>query len=106
MHFASFVTHSHAFCLFPNTFGNSFSIWVVFFSHQFAVSGMLKQLAVSLALRCLSYDFVGTSVDESSEEFGTVQVFSLSSSVYLFIICCPYWLTCRKKIYAIQALDG
>uniref|UniRef100_A0A0E0NYA0 Importin N-terminal domain-containing protein n=1 Tax=Oryza rufipogon TaxID=4529 RepID=A0A0E0NYA0_ORYRU len=27
-----------------------------------------------LALRCLSYDFVGCPVDESSEEFGTVQL--------------------------------
>ncbi|KAL5220326.1 hypothetical protein ABZP36_025039 [Zizania latifolia] len=29
---------------------------------------------LSLALRCLSYDFVGCPVDESSEEFGTVQL--------------------------------
>ncbi|XP_020249688.1 LOW QUALITY PROTEIN: exportin-7 [Asparagus officinalis] len=38
------------------------------------VSSVLKQLAVSLSLRCLSYDFIGTSLDESSEEFGTVQI--------------------------------
>ncbi|KAK8928464.1 hypothetical protein KSP39_PZI017721 [Platanthera zijinensis] len=38
------------------------------------VSSMLKQLALSLSLRCLSFDFVGTSLDESSDEFGTVQV--------------------------------
>lgn len=38
------------------------------------VSSMLKQLTLSLALRCLSFDFVGTSLDESSEEFGTVQI--------------------------------
>jgi len=50
-----------------------FSPSLVFPSYV-AVSSMLKQLAVSLSLRCLSYDFVGTSQDESSEEFGTVQV--------------------------------
>jgi exportin-7 len=34
----------------------------------------LQELALSLALKCLSFDFVGTSIDESSEEFGTVQI--------------------------------
>ena len=34
----------------------------------------LRELALSLSLKCLSFDFVGTSIDESSEEFGTVQV--------------------------------
>jgi len=58
------------------------------FPSYLAVSSMLKQLAISLSLRCLSYDFVGTSLDESSEEFGTVQV-SHSS------------LTCRKLSYSI-----
>ncbi|PKA58500.1 hypothetical protein AXF42_Ash008787 [Apostasia shenzhenica] len=38
------------------------------------VSSMLKQLTLSLSLRCLSFDFVGTSLDESSDEFGTVQI--------------------------------
>ncbi|KAK4410870.1 Exportin-7 [Sesamum angolense] len=33
----------------------------------------LQELALSLSLKCLSFDFVGTSIDESSEEFGTVQ---------------------------------
>ena len=27
-----------------------------------------------MALKCLSYDFVGTSLDESSEDLGTIQV--------------------------------
>jgi exportin-7 len=36
----------------------------------------LQELALSLSLKCLSFDFVGTSIDESSEEFGTVQVFA------------------------------
>ncbi|URE05702.1 hypothetical protein MUK42_19697 [Musa troglodytarum] len=35
---------------------------------------VLRELALSLSLKCLSFDFVGTSVDESSEEFGTVQI--------------------------------
>ncbi|KAK9111420.1 hypothetical protein Scep_018939 [Stephania cephalantha] len=34
----------------------------------------LQELALSLAHKCLSFDFVGTSLDESSEEFGTVQL--------------------------------
>ncbi|XP_039174211.1 exportin-7 isoform X3 [Eucalyptus grandis] len=34
----------------------------------------LQELALSLTLKCLSFDFVGTSIDESSEEFGTVQI--------------------------------
>ncbi|XP_002871199.2 exportin-7 isoform X2 [Arabidopsis lyrata subsp. lyrata] len=37
-------------------------------------SGRLQELALSLALRCVSFDFVGTSIDESTEEFGTVQI--------------------------------
>lgn len=39
-----------------------------------AVVSHLQELALSLALKCLSFDFVGTTIDESSEEFGTVQV--------------------------------
>ncbi|KAK9098695.1 hypothetical protein Syun_025740 [Stephania yunnanensis] len=34
----------------------------------------LQELALSLGLNCLSFDLVGTSLDESSEEFGTVHV--------------------------------
>ena len=30
--------------------------------------------ALSLALQCLSFDFVGTCLDDSSEDFGTIQV--------------------------------
>ena len=41
---------------------------------QCAVVSRLRELALSLSLKCLSFDFVGTSIDESSEEFGTVQV--------------------------------
>ncbi|XP_061996319.1 uncharacterized protein LOC133714255 isoform X1 [Rosa rugosa] len=38
------------------------------------VESRLRELALSLSLKCLSFDFVGTSIDESSEEFGTVQI--------------------------------
>ncbi|XP_022131545.1 exportin-7 isoform X3 [Momordica charantia] len=38
------------------------------------VAGRLQELALSLSLKCLCFDFVGTSIDESSEEFGTVQI--------------------------------
>ncbi len=31
--------------------------------------------AVSLALQCLSFDFVGTCLDESAEDLGTIQVY-------------------------------
>lgn len=41
---------------------------------QYVVASKLQELALSLALKCLSFDFVGTTVDESSEEFGAVQV--------------------------------
>lgn len=50
-----------------------------------AVVDRLQELALSLSLKCLSFDFVGTSIDESSEEFGTVQVFTtFGYSNYLF----------------------
>lgn len=34
----------------------------------------VKEQTISLALRCLSFDFVGTSLDESTEDLGTIQV--------------------------------
>ncbi|XP_010694655.2 uncharacterized protein LOC104907423 isoform X1 [Beta vulgaris subsp. vulgaris] len=45
------------------------------------VASKLQELALSLALKCLSFDFVGTTVDESSEEFGAVQVPSSWKSI-------------------------
>ncbi|KAJ6694854.1 hypothetical protein OIU74_014060 [Salix koriyanagi] len=45
------------------------------------VTGRLQELALSLSLKCLSFDFVGTSIDESSEEFGTIQIPSSWRSV-------------------------
>lgn len=41
---------------------------------ELVATSKLQELALSLALKCLSYDFVGTTVDESSDEFGAVQV--------------------------------
>ena len=35
---------------------------------------MLWAQAMSLALQCLSFDFVGTCLDESAEDLGTIQV--------------------------------
>ena len=32
------------------------------------------EFALKLALSCLSYDFIGTSLDEASEDIGTIQV--------------------------------
>ena len=34
----------------------------------------LREQAMSLALSCLSFDFVGTCVDESAEDLGTIQI--------------------------------
>ena len=34
----------------------------------------LREQSLKLTLACLSYDFIGTSVDESTEDVGTVQV--------------------------------
>ena len=39
--------------------------------------------AVQLALQCLSFDFVGTCLDESSEDLGTIQVPSGACGVRL-----------------------
>nr|GMD36638.1 exportin-7-like isoform X1 [Ipomoea batatas] len=41
----------------------------------------LQELALSLSLKCLSFDFIGTSIDESSDEFGTIQVSSSWKSI-------------------------
>jgi len=36
--------------------------------------GRLREQALKLSLSCLSYDFIGTSIDESTEDVGTVQI--------------------------------
>ncbi|GAB4851808.1 hypothetical protein Ancab_031207 [Ancistrocladus abbreviatus] len=38
------------------------------------VRSKLQELALSLSLKCLSFDFIGTSSDESSDEVGTIQI--------------------------------
>ena len=49
---------------------DTFFVSVLFF----AADNKLREQAVALALKCLSFDFVGTSLDESSEDLGTIQV--------------------------------
>jgi hypothetical protein len=34
----------------------------------------MKQLALDLSLKCLTFDYIGTNPDESSQDFGTIQV--------------------------------
>ncbi|XP_062111897.1 uncharacterized protein LOC133823253 isoform X2 [Humulus lupulus] len=38
------------------------------------VGSKMQELVISLALSCLSFDFLGTSFDESSDEIGTIQI--------------------------------
>ena len=47
--------------------------------------------AVQLALQCLSFDFVGTCLDESSEDLGTIQV---PSGAAASIMACNAALQC------------
>jgi exportin-7 len=58
----------------------SFLVLLIFYNMSGTVTGRLQELALSLSLKCLSFDFVGTSIDESSEEFGTIQVLITYSS--------------------------
>ncbi|PON80683.1 Coatomer beta subunit [Parasponia andersonii] len=39
-----------------------------------SVGSKMQELAISLSLSCLSFDFLGTSFDESSDEIGTIQI--------------------------------
>ncbi|KAK4380187.1 hypothetical protein RND71_002049 [Anisodus tanguticus] len=39
-----------------------------------AYSSKLQELALALSLKCLSFDFMGTTVDESSDDFNTIQI--------------------------------
>lgn len=34
----------------------------------------LRHVTINVLLKCLSYDFAGTSLDEAGEDIGTVQV--------------------------------
>ena len=51
--------------------------------------------AVALALACLSYDFVGTSMDDSSEDLGTIQV---STSLGALLVLLPSLLLLPQAI--------
>lgn len=68
----------------------------------------VRDQALALALKCLSYDFVGTSLDESSEDLGTIQVPSSwrplleeSSTMKLFF---DYYAATRPRL-STQALE-
>ena len=39
-----------------------------------SVGSKMQELAISLSLSCLSFDFLGTSFDESSDVISTIQV--------------------------------
>lgn len=39
-----------------------------------SVERKLKEQAINLVLRCLSFDFIGTSQDDSTEDLGTIQL--------------------------------
>lgn len=39
-----------------------------------AADERLREQAIALSLKCLSFDFIGTSLDESSEDLGTIQI--------------------------------
>ena len=39
-----------------------------------AQKGKIREHSLNLALVCLGYDFIGTTLDEASEELGTIQV--------------------------------
>ncbi|KAK9093008.1 hypothetical protein Syun_027919 [Stephania yunnanensis] len=64
----------------------------------------LQELALSLALKCLSFDFVGTSLDESSEEFGTVCLEASSGGYFkpvnLFRLLC----NCKTALYLLDIM--
>lgn len=54
--------------------------------HHTADASSCMLQAVSLALSCLSYDFIGTCTDESSEDLGTIQVLPCPCHTELVII--------------------
>ncbi|KAF6167450.1 hypothetical protein GIB67_031651 [Kingdonia uniflora] len=52
-------------------------------THEDILAGRLQELALSLSLKYLSFDFVGTSLDKSYEEFGTIQLCFDFPTVYI-----------------------
>jgi hypothetical protein len=43
----------------------------------------MGESALNLSQRCLSFDFIGTNPDESSEDVGTIQVSTHIHTVYI-----------------------
>ncbi|CAN1756122.1 XPO7 [Linum perenne] len=75
-----------------------------------ATASELQEFAISLSLQCLSFDFVGTSIDESSDEFGTVQIPSswrpvLEDPSTLQIFFDYYGIMITRPKLSKQALD-
>ncbi|KAK9733076.1 hypothetical protein RND81_04G041800 [Saponaria officinalis] len=74
--------HRRAVCAFRDqSLFQIFQISLTSLQQLKSDASKLQELALSLALRCLSFDFVGTTIDESSDEFGAVQVSSSWKSV-------------------------
>ncbi|MEW5298899.1 MAG: hypothetical protein WDW36_001972 [Sanguina aurantia] len=67
--------------------------------HTSGADAKLKQEGLQLALQCLSFDFVGTCLDESSEELCTIQV----PSTWRPIVEEPGTLQLFLDIYATTA---
>ncbi|KAK9121087.1 hypothetical protein Syun_018704 [Stephania yunnanensis] len=65
----------------------------------------LEELALSLVHKCLSFDFVGTSLDESSEEFGTVCLEASSGRSFkpsnIFLLLCNRIFTYLKGGFGV-----
>lgn len=49
----------------------------------------LQELSLMLSLSCLSFDFMGTSYDESSDEIGTNQVYIFPLLIDVCLFCFP-----------------
>lgn len=43
-----------------------------------------KDATLDLLLKCLSYDFAGTTVDETGDDTGTIQVKQISRNLVFF----------------------
>ena len=61
--------------------------------------------AISLALAALSFDFVGTCLDESSEDLGTIQVLPVSRRIQEPNLCCrPAEASCPADVAAARSV--
>lgn len=59
----------------------------------------IRETSLGLALACLSYDFIGTTLDEASEELGTIQV----PSTWRLSIEDPSTVSLFFDLYAFQS---